>query len=57
LLVPGGTFSRSYDGVDFTDKSYPATVDDFYLDKYEITVYLEGMPEEAMELAGDFHLR
>jgi len=38
LLVPGGTFYRSYDGVDFTDKRYPATVDDFYLDKYEITV-------------------
>jgi formylglycine-generating enzyme required for sulfatase activity len=38
LLVPGGTFYRSYDGVDFADKSYPATVDDFYLDKYEITV-------------------
>jgi formylglycine-generating enzyme required for sulfatase activity len=38
LLVPGGTFYRSYDGVDFTDMSYPATVDDFYLDKYEITV-------------------
>jgi formylglycine-generating enzyme required for sulfatase activity len=38
LLVPGGAFYRSYDGVDFTDKSYPATVDSFYLDKYEITV-------------------
>ncbi|MGB8294575.1 MAG: SUMF1/EgtB/PvdO family nonheme iron enzyme, partial [Polyangia bacterium] len=38
LLVPGGTFYRSYDGVDYTDKSYPAAVDDFYLDKYEITV-------------------
>jgi formylglycine-generating enzyme required for sulfatase activity len=38
LLVPGGTFYRSYDGVDFTNKSYPATVSDFYLDKYEITV-------------------
>jgi formylglycine-generating enzyme required for sulfatase activity len=38
LLVPGGTFYRSYDGVDYTDKSYPATVADFYLDKYEITV-------------------
>jgi formylglycine-generating enzyme required for sulfatase activity len=37
LLVPGGTFYRSYDGVDNTDMSYPATVDDFYLDKYEIT--------------------
>lgn len=38
LLVPGGTFYRSYDGVTNTDKSYPATVSDFYLDKYEITV-------------------
>jgi formylglycine-generating enzyme required for sulfatase activity len=37
-LVPGGTFYRSYDGVDFTDMSYPATVADFNLDKYEITV-------------------
>jgi sulfatase modifying factor 1 len=38
LLVSGGTFKRSYDGVDFLDPSYPATVSDFYLDKYEITV-------------------
>jgi formylglycine-generating enzyme required for sulfatase activity len=38
LLVPGGTFYRSYNGVDYTDESYPATVSDFYLDKYEITV-------------------
>jgi sulfatase modifying factor 1 len=38
LLVPGGTFNRSYDGVDFKDPNYPATVSDFYLDKYEITV-------------------
>ncbi len=38
LPVPGGTFYRSYDGVEYTDNSYPATVDDFYLDKYEITV-------------------
>jgi formylglycine-generating enzyme required for sulfatase activity len=38
LLVPGGTFNRSFDDVDFKDPSYPATVDDFYLDKYEVTV-------------------
>ncbi|HJX65097.1 MAG TPA: SUMF1/EgtB/PvdO family nonheme iron enzyme [Polyangia bacterium] len=38
LLVPGGTFYRSYDGVTYTDMNYPATVDDFYLDKYESTV-------------------
>ena len=38
LLVPGGTFYRGYDGVDNKDMSYPATVADFYFDKYEITV-------------------
>jgi formylglycine-generating enzyme len=39
LLVPGGTFDRSYDGVaPYADTSYPATLADFYLDKYEITV-------------------
>jgi len=38
LEVPGGTFYRSYDGVTFTDKSYPATVSTFRLDKYEVTV-------------------
>jgi sulfatase modifying factor 1 len=41
-LVTGGTFYRSYDGVttfpDYTSKAYPATVSDFLLDKYEITV-------------------
>jgi formylglycine-generating enzyme required for sulfatase activity len=41
--VTGGTFYRSYDGVtttpiDATSKAYPATVSDFRLDKYEITV-------------------
>ena len=38
LLVPGGTFFRSYDGVDYVDKNYPATVSEFHLDKYEVTV-------------------
>jgi sulfatase modifying factor 1 len=38
LLVPGGTFYRSYDGLDYVDKDSPATVSDFYLDKYEVTV-------------------
>jgi formylglycine-generating enzyme required for sulfatase activity len=37
-LVPGGTFRRSYNAVDLTDMSFPATVADFYLDKYEVTV-------------------
>lgn len=38
LPVTGGTFKRSYDGVDFLDPKFPATVSDFYLDKYEVTV-------------------
>jgi len=36
--VSGGSFFRSYDGVAYTDQSYPATVSDFYLDRFEITV-------------------
>ncbi len=38
LSVPGGTFKRSYDGMNYTDPNYPATVSSFRLDKYEITV-------------------
>lgn len=38
LLTPGGTYYRSYDGVDHLDRSFPATLSDFYLDKYEVTV-------------------
>ncbi len=38
LPVPGGAFERSYDGVDFLGPKAPATVSDFYLDKYEVTV-------------------
>lgn len=34
----GGAFSRSYDGVGFTDPQYVATVADFALDRYEVTV-------------------
>src|SRR5262249_48860048 len=39
-LVPHGTFYRGYDGVSplYTDRSYPATVSDFRLDTYEVTV-------------------
>jgi sulfatase modifying factor 1 len=36
--VPGGSFYRDYDGVDFTDMSHPATVSGFGLDVYEVTV-------------------
>ncbi len=38
LLVTGGTFYRSYDGVSYTSQAYPATVSNFLLDRYEITV-------------------
>lgn len=37
-LVPGGTFYRSYDAVTYTDMSNPATVSDFKLDVYEVTL-------------------
>jgi formylglycine-generating enzyme required for sulfatase activity len=37
-VVPGGTFKRSYDGFTYTDQNNPATVSDFRMDTYEITV-------------------
>jgi formylglycine-generating enzyme required for sulfatase activity len=37
-MVLGGMFYRSYDGIGYADKSYPATVSNFMLDKYEVTV-------------------
>jgi formylglycine-generating enzyme len=38
--VPGGSFSRSYDGVSTfaNDAQYEATLSDFRVDKYEVTV-------------------
>ncbi|MDX2093758.1 MAG: SUMF1/EgtB/PvdO family nonheme iron enzyme [Kofleriaceae bacterium] len=41
LLVPGGTYARSYDVATdglHSDNSYTATVSSFRLDKYEVTV-------------------
>lgn len=39
-MVPGGTFKRSYDGVNaaYMDGGYPANVTSFWLDRYEVTV-------------------
>jgi formylglycine-generating enzyme len=37
-LVLGGPFLRSFDAVTFTDNSNPATISDFRLDTYEVTV-------------------
>jgi sulfatase modifying factor 1 len=40
-LVPGGSFYRSWDGVPdggWEDRSYPATVLPFYLDRFEVVV-------------------
>jgi formylglycine-generating enzyme required for sulfatase activity len=37
-LVPGGTFKRGYDGVGNTDGTKVATVSDFRLDAFEVTV-------------------
>lgn len=36
--VMGGSFIRDYDGIDFADPGYPATVQSFVLDKFEVTV-------------------
>jgi cysteine-rich repeat protein len=37
--VPGGSnFYRSYNGIDYTDTSFPATISAFHLDKFEVTV-------------------
>jgi hypothetical protein len=36
--VTGGSFLRSYDAVSYTDSGYPATVADFRLDSYEVSV-------------------
>jgi formylglycine-generating enzyme len=37
-VVNGGAFFRDYDGLTYIDKRYPATVSDFRLDTYEVTV-------------------
>lgn len=47
--VPGGQFFRGYDGVYGTSTDYPATVADFRMDTYEVTVgrfrrFLEKYP-------------
>jgi len=37
--VPGGSnFYRSYNGQDYTDMSFPATISAFHLDRFEVTV-------------------
>lgn len=38
LDVPGGTYFRTYDAAGLGDKSAPATVSGFRLDKYEVSV-------------------
>ena len=56
-LVSGGSFLRSYDGDQYLEQTWPATVSDFRLDRFEVTVgrfrkfvdaYLAGWrPEEG----------
>jgi formylglycine-generating enzyme required for sulfatase activity len=38
LPVPGGTFLRSYDGDVYKEETWSATVSDFRLDRFEVTV-------------------
>ena len=52
ILVPEGTFFRSYDvAIDgaYPDKSSPATISEFRLDKYEVTV---GRFRKMIDAAG-----
>lgn len=37
-LVSGGSFFRTYDGVNYTDAGYPASVSGFRLDRFEVSV-------------------
>jgi formylglycine-generating enzyme required for sulfatase activity len=55
-LVTGGSFLRSYDGDQYLEQTWPATVSDFRLDRFEVTVgrfrkfvdaYLAGWRPEA----------
>lgn len=48
-VIPGGTFARSYDGVTFTDSSQTASVHEFRLDTFAVTVgrfraFIAGYP-------------
>jgi formylglycine-generating enzyme required for sulfatase activity len=58
LLVPGGTFKRSYDDPnyvddgEYTDDASPATVSAFRLDKFEVTV---GRFRQFVNAFGEFH--
>jgi len=55
-VLSGNTFYRSYDGVTYLDQSYPATISDFRLDLYEVTVgrfrkFVESYPR-SLPVAG-----
>jgi sulfatase modifying factor 1 len=60
LTVTGGTFDRSYDGVDFTDASAPATLDyTFTIDRFEVTVgrfnnFMQHIPPNPQQGAGNY---
>jgi formylglycine-generating enzyme required for sulfatase activity len=55
--LPGGTFSRSYDGVWLLDTGYPATVGPFSMDVFEVTVgrfrrFVQAAPWKPAQGAG-----
>jgi hypothetical protein len=54
--VPGGSYLRSCDGGEYSEDTWPATVSDFRLDHFEVTVarcrpflaaYLDGWRPEV----------
>jgi formylglycine-generating enzyme len=57
MEVPGGTFIRDYDSVDYTNQNFRATLSSFMLDEFEVTVgrlkkFVDAYPYLALQ-AGD----
>lgn len=54
LLLPGGTFKRGFDGDEYSDDSFPATVSPFLLDKFEVNV---GRFRQFVNAFGELNLK
>jgi formylglycine-generating enzyme required for sulfatase activity len=60
ITLTGGTFVRSYDGVDSTDASAPATLDySFTIDRFEVTTarfnnFIQHLPANPPQGAGNY---
>jgi formylglycine-generating enzyme len=62
MHIPGGSFLRGYDGATHTNRSYPATVSDFWLDEFEVTVgrfraFVDAYPASKPMIGSGAHPR